>query len=77
MPPKRAEKRQKSPGREGRILLAIKAIKNHEIPSQRQAAAIFKIPLTTLQDRLNGVAYKGDTRNGRHKLTQEEEDSLT
>lgn len=48
MPPKSAEKRQKSPGREGRISLALKAIKNNEIPSQRQAAAIFQIPVTTL-----------------------------
>lgn len=77
MPPKRSQKRQKSPGHEGKVLLAIKALKNESASSQRQAAAIYTTPRTTLRDRLKGVSYR-DTRNGRHKLTQEEEeDSLT
>ena len=77
MPPKRTEKRQKLSGQEGRVLLAIKAIKNHEIPSIRQAATTFQIPWSTLRDRLKGVTYQGDMRANGHKLTQEEEDSLT
>jgi hypothetical protein len=39
---------------EERIQLAIKALQDGVIPSQRKAVFLFNIPKTTLQDRFNG-----------------------
>jgi hypothetical protein len=39
---------------EERIELAIKALRDNTIPSQRRAALLYNIPRTTLQDRFNG-----------------------
>lgn len=77
MPPIRAQKRQKSPGQEGRVLLAIKAIKNEEVTSGRKAADIYTVPETTIRKRRASGTYRSETRANSHKLTQEEEDSLT
>jgi hypothetical protein len=76
MPPKRSEKHSKSPDREGRILLAIKAIQNQSVRSLRQAASVYNVPHTTLRDRINGKTYRQETRTNNYKLTLEEEDSL-
>ncbi|MCG3562200.1 hypothetical protein L8957_28975, partial [Klebsiella pneumoniae] len=51
-------KPRQTPGKlveqEGRIQLAISALRKNEISSIRRAAEIFNVPRSTLQDRLNG-----------------------
>lgn len=61
---------------EGRIILAISAIKNHEFSSLRKAAEVFNIPESTLRRRLKGTSFRGDIRANSHKLTTSEEESL-
>jgi hypothetical protein len=77
MPPKRAESAQKSANQEGKILLALRDIKNGRINSLRAAAKLYEIPLTTLHSRATGQTSRVDKRPTGHKLTQLEEDSLT
>jgi hypothetical protein len=76
MPPKRAQKAQNSTEQEGRILLAIQAIKNKDIPSIREAARIYNVSDRTLRRRLSGVQSRVDLRANSHKLSQNEEISL-
>jgi hypothetical protein len=76
MPPIRHEKRQKLIEQEGRIEFAIQAIKNHTIASIREAARVFDVPRTTLQDRLKGAIHKPIQRPNNMKLNPIEEDSL-
>jgi hypothetical protein len=76
MPPIRSQNRQKLAEQEGRILLAIQAIKKQEIPTISQAATQFNIPRTTLRRRLQGTTNRSETRANNHKLTQIEEESL-
>jgi len=52
MPPIRSQNAQKSIEQEGRVLLAIRAIKNQEISSIREAARRFDVPFSTLCRRL-------------------------
>ncbi|ODM17137.1 hypothetical protein SI65_07536 [Aspergillus cristatus] len=76
MPPTRSRSSRNLIEQEGRILLAIQAIKKHEIPSIREAARRFNVPRTTLQDRLHGHQNRGEARANNHKLTQTEEETL-
>jgi DDE superfamily endonuclease/helix-turn-helix, Psq domain/Tc5 transposase DNA-binding domain len=76
MPPIRSQSSQKLTEQEGRILLAIQAIKTKEKLSIRQAARHFNVPHTTLYARLHGRETRVDLRVNSHKLTQIEEDSL-
>jgi hypothetical protein len=76
MPPKRPRSAQNSIEQEGRILLAIKAIKEDQITSIRAAARLFNVPRNTLARRLAGVQSCIDIRANGHKLTQNEEISL-
>jgi hypothetical protein len=62
--------------REGRISLAVKAIQNGQIKSVREAAHVFEVPQSTLQDHLNGVKFRKETRANSYKLTPIEEESL-
>jgi hypothetical protein len=62
--------------REGRISLAVKVIQNGQIKSVREAARVFEVPQSTLQDHLNGVKFRKETRANSHKLTPIEEESL-
>uniref|UniRef100_A0A093Y7T1 HTH psq-type domain-containing protein n=1 Tax=Talaromyces marneffei PM1 TaxID=1077442 RepID=A0A093Y7T1_TALMA len=55
MPPIRKKDPLKSAQIEGKIELAISDLKNGRIRSIREAARIYTIPRTTLQDRLNGI----------------------
>jgi hypothetical protein len=77
MPPKRAESRQKSAEKEGRILLALQAVQNSQIKSLHAAAKLYDIPYTTLHNRATGVPSCVDKRWHSYKLTQLEEDSLS
>jgi hypothetical protein len=61
---------------EGRIQLAIKAIENHDIPSIRQAAQVFNVPNSTLQDQMQGHLFQGELRNQNLRLSQTQEESL-
>ncbi|KFZ01213.1 hypothetical protein V500_00854, partial [Pseudogymnoascus sp. VKM F-4518 (FW-2643)] len=50
-----------SSSQEGRILLAIHAIKQGQFQSVRAAAASYDIPRTTLRDRIHGMASRRDS----------------
>jgi hypothetical protein len=69
MPPIRSQKAQKAIEQEGRILLAVKAIKKQEISSIREAIATFDLPRTTLRRRLVGHQFRHEARANNHKLT--------
>ena len=76
MPPIRSQRSQKSIEQEGRILLAIQAIKKQEIRAIREAARHFNVPESTLRARLRGTTIRSETRANSHKLTEIEEQSL-
>ena len=76
MPPIRTQSSQNRTEQEGRILLAIQAIKKQEIPSIREAARRFNVPFSSLRNRLNGLTNRSETRANCQKLTDIEEDSL-
>ncbi|KAL2697510.1 hypothetical protein AAEP93_011414 [Penicillium crustosum] len=76
MPPIRGQKAQKSVEQEGRLLLAIKAIKNGRFTSVAAAARSFEVPRSTLQDRMKGITSWSDIRATGHKFTQLEEESI-
>jgi transposase len=76
MPPIRNKNQKNSAEQEGRILLAISDLKNGKIHSVRQAAEIYNVSRSTLQNRVNGMAYRAEKRANNHKLTQFEEESL-
>jgi len=76
MPPIRTQSSQNRTEQEGRILLAIQAIKKQEILSIRDAARQFNVPRTTLQRRVTGHPFRAETRANSHKLTEIEEESL-
>jgi predicted HTH domain antitoxin len=75
-PPNMPKSSKSSVEREGRISLAVKAIQNGQIKSVREAARIFEVPRSTLQDRLNGIKFRKETRANSYKLTPIEEESL-
>ena len=70
MPPIRTQTSQNSIEQEGRILLAIQAIKNQEISNTARAAYTFNVPRSTLRRRLQGVQNRAESRANSHKLTE-------
>jgi hypothetical protein len=76
MPPIRTQSSRNRTEQEGRILLAIQAIKNQEIRSISQAATQFNVPRTTLRRRVTGCTNRAETRANSHKMTEIEEESL-
>ncbi|KAL3707056.1 suppressor protein sef1 [Talaromyces marneffei ATCC 18224] len=76
MPPIRDKKSKDLIEQEGRILLAISNFRNGKIPTIATAARIYKIPRTTLRNRLHGIQQRSLVRANNHKLTQHEEKSL-
>jgi hypothetical protein len=76
MPPIRTQSSRNRTEQEGRILLAIQAIKKQEISSISLAARTFEVPRSTLRDRLSGHAERSTIRANSHKLTEIEEESL-
>jgi hypothetical protein len=58
---------------EGRILLAIQALKLGYIQSVRAAAVAYDIPRSILQRRINGIASRRDTISNTQRLTPQEE----
>jgi helix-turn-helix, Psq domain. len=76
MPPNNIELSQDSIQQEGRLLLAIQAIKNKEISSIRRAADQFQVDRCTLTRRLRGTINRAESRANNHKMTQIKEESL-
>ena len=76
MPPNRSQNARKSTEQEGRVLLALEAIRNKQIPSVAAAATEFNIPRSTLRRRLAGTTNRSETRANNHKLSEIEEQSL-
>ena len=76
MPPIRSQSSRNLIEREGRILLAINAIKNQEISAIREVARHFIVPESTLRSRLSGTIFRAKTRANGYKLTKLEEQSL-
>ena len=72
MPPKS----QNSVEKEGRLLLALSAIKKSQIPTVHQAAHHFQVPEPTLHHRLHGITTRSEKHANNHKLTEIEEESL-
>ena len=62
--------------KERRIVLATEAIQKNQKLSFRQAAQIYEVPEATLRHRMNGRTSKDDSRNGRQKLSESEEDAI-
>ena len=62
--------------KERRIILATEAIQNNQNLSRRQAAQIYEIPEATLRHRIHGRTSRDDSRHGRQKLTESEEDAI-
>ena len=61
---------------EGRILLAIQAIKQGHIKDVKSAAVTYDIPRTTLRRRIQGMTYRRDCTPNSQKLTPYEESAL-
>ena len=59
-----------------RIILAIEIIKNNKNFHYSMVAQIYKVPQSTLYYRMNGRTSRDDSRNGRQKLTNSEEDAI-
>jgi hypothetical protein len=62
--------------KEGRIFLAIEAIRTNKKMSIRRAAKAYDVPEASLRHRLNGRVAKREKRNGRYQLTSTEEDTI-
>jgi hypothetical protein len=61
---------------EARIILAIEAIRTAKRMSIRRAAKTYDVPKSTLRHRMKGRVAKAEIRNGRHQLTQSEEETI-
>ena len=62
--------------REGRVLLASRALQEKRVTSQRQAAMLYDAPRTTLRRRLRGIQPRLETASVNRKLLAVEEQSL-
>jgi predicted XRE-type DNA-binding protein len=61
---------------EARIVLAIEAIRTTKKLSQRSAAKLYKVPLSTLSDRMAGRTPRPETKANRQKLSKLEEEVI-
>jgi hypothetical protein len=68
--------RQKAIEQEGRLVLAINALKKGQITKIREAARLYDIPRSTLRGRLQGSKDRTSIRPNCLRLTQTEEESL-
>ena len=66
-------KRAKKPVNEGGIQLAVQAIKRDATLSQRRAAKIYRVPQSTISDRLARASLRRDCAPNLIKLTSTEE----
>ena len=72
--PKNAQKSKAE--QDGRLLLALNAIKKRQVTNIREAARLFDVPRTTLRDRLRGRPDRNILRPNCTKLSETEENSL-
>ncbi|EDN10036.1 hypothetical protein HCAG_05839 [Histoplasma mississippiense (nom. inval.)] len=68
--------RNKVSAQEGRLLLAIQALKNDQISSIRAAAKLYDVPRSTLTHRVSGRTARVDIPQKNRKLSLTEEESL-
>jgi hypothetical protein len=68
--------RQKAIEREGRIVLAINALKKGQIATIRQASHLYNVPLMTLHNHLNGCPGQTTTHANGLQLIKTKEESL-
>ena len=61
------------PKQDGRLELAIQAIKSDRVTSVRRAAQLYDVPRSTLQDRLNGNKQRVLANLTKRKLTKTKE----
>jgi predicted HTH domain antitoxin len=61
---------------EARIILAIEAIRSSKKISCRSAAKIYRVPESTLRDRMAGRTTRRESRANCHKLTELEEEVI-
>jgi hypothetical protein len=61
---------------EERMQLAVKALQDGTIPSQRRAALLFNMPRTTLQDRFHGQRSAREVQQSQQRLSVQEEESI-
>ena len=71
-----SSKSRNSIEQEGRILLAISAFKESQIPTVWQAARHFQVPESTLQQWLHGTTTQTEKHANGHRLTENEEETL-
>jgi hypothetical protein len=76
MPPKARQSSRNLVEQEGRIQLAISALKKHEISNIQHAATVFNVPRSTLRDRLKGSQFQSEQRANGHRLSENQEISL-
>lgn len=76
MPPIRSQTSINSIEQEGRIELAIQAIRKEGFTSIREVARCFIVPKATLCRRLHGVQNRAISRANSHILTEIEEQTL-
>jgi hypothetical protein len=76
MPRKARQSRSNLVEQEGRIQLAIQALKNREVTTIRRAAVVFSVPLSTLHNRMKGAQYKAEQRNHTFRLSETQEEAL-
>jgi hypothetical protein len=76
MPPIRTGQTQKRIEQEGRIEIAIQALRNKKVTSVNEAARVYEVPRSTLHDRARGLSSRETTRANCSKLDEIEEDSL-
>src|ERR1700712_3062299 len=65
-----------SPQKEGRLALAINALQKNQFKSQRTATRVYKVPLATLQRRLQGIPSQRGSRSTQRLLLECEEEQL-
>ncbi|KAL6172800.1 hypothetical protein ACJQWK_01946 [Exserohilum turcicum] len=70
------QQRSVQTSREGRVLLASRALQEKRVVSQRQAAMLYDAPRTTLRRRLRGTKPRLETASVNRKLSAVEEQSL-
>jgi DNA invertase Pin-like site-specific DNA recombinase len=69
MPPQRSDKKKKLIEQEGRLLLAMQAIKNGKYPSAAAIARSFEISVSTLKARINRRESAAEKRPSGHIFT--------
>ena len=76
MPPERPDRKKRLIEQEGRLLLALKAIKEDKYLSAAAAARSFDVPVSTLKARINGRESFTEKRPATHIFTHVEELSM-